>query len=68
MWWLALCLMAGSAVAAAFVSSHKPLSLRARIAWIAACGFIGPPALASLGLIYPQREYVDMPLAVPSLA
>jgi dienelactone hydrolase len=40
------------------------LSAPARLAWIAACGLVGLPALLALWLLYPPRESLDdLPLA-----
>lgn len=45
------------------------LSLPARIAWIAACALLGPPALMSLWLLYRPRESLDaLPLRSPQAA
>jgi dienelactone hydrolase len=45
------------------------LSSPARLAWIAACGLVGLPALMALWLLYPPRERLDaLPLARLALA
>ncbi|MFZ5636250.1 MAG: hypothetical protein ACOY82_06640 [Pseudomonadota bacterium] len=50
----ALCLL--SAVGAWWRSRSLAMPTAARIAWIAVCGLIGPPALGALWLLYRARE------------
>jgi hypothetical protein len=51
MWWLAGALSLLSLAAAAWRTAGTSMTRPARIAWIAACGVLGLPALASLCLI-----------------
>ena len=55
--WLAGALMLASLLAALWLVRRRPLSLPAQLAWVIACGAIGLPALASLWLLYPAREW-----------
>lgn len=54
--WLAgaCCLLA--LVGAMWLTGRQSHSPRARWAWVALCGIVGLPALASLWLLYPRRE------------
>ncbi|RZA21753.1 MAG: hypothetical protein EOP93_02270 [Lysobacteraceae bacterium] len=55
MWLAAACCLL-SLLTAIWVSGRQAHSLRGRWAWIATCGVVGLPALASLWLLYPRRE------------
>ena len=45
------------------------VSMPARLAWLVACFAIGPPALFSLWLLYPERERLDdLPIASAATA
>jgi hypothetical protein len=55
-WWLAAMLLLLSLATAVWRTARTTLSSSARLAWIAACGVIGLPALASLWLMVPPRE------------
>ena len=59
--WLAgiCCLL--SLLGAIWVSGRQAHSTRGRWAWVALCGVVGLPALASLWLLYPRRESVLLP-------
>lgn len=61
-WWLAgiCCLL--SLLGAVWVSGRQAHSPRGRWGWVALCGIVGLPALASLWLLYPRRE--TLPVAV----
>lgn len=61
--WLAgiCCLL--SLVGAAWLSAKQMHSPRGRWAWVALCGVVGLPALASLWLLYPRRE--TLPVVAP---
>lgn len=61
--WLAgaCCLL--SLLGAIWLSGRQSHSPRGRWAWIALCGVVGLPALASLWLMYPRRE--TLPIAAP---
>ncbi len=54
--WLAgaCCLL--SLLGAVWLTRRQPHSPRARWAWVALCGIVGLPALASVWLLYPRRE------------
>jgi hypothetical protein len=54
--WLAGALMLAALLAALRLLRRRPLPLPAQVAWVAACGLIGLPALASLWLLYPACE------------
>jgi hypothetical protein len=56
MWWLAAALSLLSLAAAAWRTAGTSLSPPARLAWLAACGLMGLPALASLWLMVPIAE------------
>lgn len=56
---LAYALMALSLLAAIWLTRRQALSSAACVTWIVACGTIGLPALASLWLLYPQREQIE---------
>jgi cephalosporin-C deacetylase-like acetyl esterase len=61
---LAAALSALSLLLGAWRARRVDLSSPARLAWIAACGLIGLPALLALWLLYPPRERLDgLPLA-----
>lgn len=68
--WLAgaCCLL--SLLGAIWLSGRQSHSPRARWAWVALCGIVGLPALASLWLLYPRRETLPMvaPQAQPITA
>ncbi len=53
----ALCLL--SLFAAILVSARQAHPASRRWAWVAVCGMVGLPALASLWLLYPRRERAD---------
>lgn len=55
MWILAVALMLLSLLGGAWLLRRRVLSTPARAAWLAACGVVGLPALASLWLLYPER-------------
>lgn len=55
-WLLAGALMLASLLAAVVRVRSRRLSRPAAVAWVAACGAIGIPALASLWLLYPNRH------------
>lgn len=57
-----------SAFAAWRRSRRLTLSVRARLAWIAVCAAIGPPALVSLWLLYRPAERVGARVRSPSIA
>lgn len=61
--WLAgaCCLL--SLLGAVWLSAKQVHSPRGRWAWVALCGVVGLPALASLWLLYPRRE--TLPLVAP---
>lgn len=61
--WLAgaCCLL--SLLGAVWLSGKQAHSPRGRWAWVALCGIVGLPALASLWLMYPRRE--TLPIAAP---
>ncbi len=61
--WLAgaCCLL--SLLGAVWLSGKQAHSPRGRWTWIALCGIVGLPALASLWLMYPRRE--TLPIAAP---
>lgn len=55
--WLAALLAAGlSGLYAAWWLQRAPLGLERKIGWIAGCVLLGPPALASLMVLQPQRH------------
>jgi hypothetical protein len=54
--WLAAVLSVLSLVAAIWRTAGIGLSTRVRLAWIATCGLLGIPALASLWVMVPRRE------------
>lgn len=61
---LAAALSALSLLLGAWRARRTGLGPPARLAWIAACGLVGLPALLALWLLYPPRErLVDLPLA-----
>jgi dienelactone hydrolase len=61
---LAAALLALSALLGAWRVRRTTLSPPARLAWIAACGLVGLPALLALWLLYPPRERLDgLPVA-----
>lgn len=62
--WLAAGCSLLSLLGAVWLSGQQVHSPRARWAWIALCGVVGLPALASLWLLYPRRE--TLPVAVPN--
>ncbi|MGH8085419.1 MAG: hypothetical protein ACREPV_09100 [Lysobacter sp.] len=49
-----------SVLGATWLTRGAAWSLPRRLAWIAACGVIGLPALLSLWLLYPERERSDV--------
>jgi len=59
---LATGLMLLSLLAACWMVRGRALSRSAKVAWVVACAAIGAPALASLWLLYPER---DAPAASP---
>ena len=61
--WLAAACCLLSLLGAAWLSGRQSHSPRGRWAWVALCGVVGLPALASLWLMYPRRETV--PVAAP---
>lgn len=60
--WLAAvcCLLA--LLGAIWLSGRQSHSPRGRWAWVALCGVVGLPALASLWLLYPRRERLPLPV------
>jgi hypothetical protein len=58
-WTIAVALLALSMLLAALRVRRLALPLGGRLAWIAACGLVGLPALMALWLLYPPRERVD---------
>jgi hypothetical protein len=58
-WGLAAVLALLSLAVAAWRTARTGLRWRARITWIAACGVMGLPALASLWLMVPVRERAE---------
>jgi hypothetical protein len=58
MWWLAGVLAILSLATAVWRTASAALSLPARVAWIATCGLMGLPALASLWLMHPAGDTV----------
>jgi len=69
LWLAAVCCLL-SLLAAIWVSGRQAHSTRARWAWVALCGVVGLPALASLWLLYPRREALPVaaPTALPAVA
>ncbi len=58
-----------SLLGATWLTRRSSLSPPVRLAWVAACGLIGVPALLSLWLLYPEIDrLVDLPLAQPAAA
>lgn len=68
--WLAGACCLVSLLGAVWLSGRQSHSPRGRWAWIALCGIVGLPALASLWLLYPRRETLSMvaPQAQPVAA
>ena len=68
--WLALACCLLSLIGAVWLSGRQAHSPRGRWAWVALCGVVGLPALASLWLLYPRRETlaVAAPQAQPVAA
>lgn len=59
-WWLALTLLMLSMLLAFWRSGRQGLRKRERILWTLAGAVIGIPALASLWLLYPSRNRLDI--------
>jgi hypothetical protein len=59
--WLAAVCGLLSLLGAVWVSGRQRHSARSRWAWVAVCGVVGLPALASLWLLYPLRETLPLP-------
>lgn len=56
-WAIAGALLALSMLVALWRSTRIDISPPARLAWLALCGLLGPPALLALWLLYPPREH-----------
>lgn len=54
--WAAMGMLA-SLLAGAWMVRRRRMSVTAGAAWMVACGLIGPPAVASLGVIVPAAEH-----------
>lgn len=65
---VAAVLCALSLLAAIVISARQAHPAPRRWAWIAVCGLVGLPALASLWLLYPRREQMDAASAGAALA
>jgi hypothetical protein len=59
--WLAAVCGLLSLLGAIWVSGRQRHSARSRWAWVAVCGVVGLPALASLWLLYPRCETLPLP-------
>lgn len=64
-WWLAGACGLLALLGAVWLSGRQSHSPRGRWAWVALCGVVGLPALASLWLLYPQRETLSAPASQP---